>query len=242
LPPFIVTLGMWQIVLAPISSIPPTRPSALRTSRPTRRRSCSFSATRFKIGGAVFTYGAIFMVLLVLLLAYVLKQTAWGRHVYAVGDDPEAAELSGVNVKRTLISVYMLAGLICAFAGWALIGPHRLGLADLGQLGNIESITAVVIGGISLFRRARLDPGRALRRADRRRLLAGPAAARRRRAMDLPADRRAHHRRRRRRPVDQKGVGMMEPILKGATSSSAMAASPPSIIATSTSCRARSWR
>jgi fructose transport system permease protein len=40
--------------------------------------------------------------------AYVLKQTAWGRHVYAVGDDPEAAELSGVNVKRTLISVYML--------------------------------------------------------------------------------------------------------------------------------------
>jgi fructose transport system permease protein len=43
-----------------------------------------------------------------------LSQTAWGRHVYAVGDDPEAAELSGVNVKRTLISVYMLAGFICA--------------------------------------------------------------------------------------------------------------------------------
>jgi fructose transport system permease protein len=45
----------------------------------------------------IFTYGVIFMVLLVLLLAYVLKQTAWGRHVYAVGDDPEAAELSGVR-------------------------------------------------------------------------------------------------------------------------------------------------
>ena len=62
------------------------------------------------------------MMLLVLVLAYVLRSTAWGRHVYAVGDDPEAAELSGVNVRRTLISVYMLAGLICAFAGWVLIG------------------------------------------------------------------------------------------------------------------------
>jgi fructose transport system permease protein len=99
----------------------------------------------------VFTYGAIFMVLLVLFLAYVLKQTAWGRHVYAVGDDPEAAELSGVKVKRTLISVYMLSGLICAFAGWALIGRIGSVSPTSGQLGNIESITAVVIGGISLF-------------------------------------------------------------------------------------------
>ncbi len=80
-----------------------------------------------------------------------LSQTAWGRHVYAVGDDPEAAELSGVNVKSTLVSVYAIAGLICAFAGWVLIG--RLGSVSpqAGQLANIESITAVVIGGISLF-------------------------------------------------------------------------------------------
>ena len=67
------------------------------------------------------------------------------------GDDPDAAELSGVNVKSTLISVYAIAGLICAFAGWVLIG--RLGSVSpqAGQLANIESITAVVIGGISLF-------------------------------------------------------------------------------------------
>jgi fructose transport system permease protein len=88
---------------------------------------------------------------LVLVLAYVLKHTAWGRHVYAVGDDPEAAELSGVDVKRTLISVYALAGLICAFAGWALIGRIGSVSPTSGQLLNIESITAVVIGGISLF-------------------------------------------------------------------------------------------
>ena len=80
-----------------------------------------------------------------------LRTTAWGRHVFAVGDDPEAAELSGVNVKKTLISVYMLAGLICAFAGWAVIGRIGAVSPNVGQLGNIESITAVVIGGISFL-------------------------------------------------------------------------------------------
>jgi len=103
------------------------------------------------IVGAVFTVGVLFMVLLVVLLAYALKHTAWGRHVYAVGDDPEAAELSGVNVKATLISVYAVAGLICGFAGWALIGRIGSVSPTSGQLLNIESITAVVIGGISLF-------------------------------------------------------------------------------------------
>jgi len=99
----------------------------------------------------VFTYGVVFMVILVTVLAYALRSTAWGRHVYAVGDDPEAAELSGVNVKRTLISVYAVAGLICGFAGWALIGRIGSVSPTSGQLLNIESITAVVIGGISLF-------------------------------------------------------------------------------------------
>ena len=150
LPPFIVTLGMWQIVLATnflYSANETIRAQDIADQAPLLQ----FFGNKIAFGGAVFTYGAIFMVLLVLFLAYVLKQTAWGRHVYAVGDDPEAAELSGVQVKRTLISVYMLSGLICAFAGWALIGRIGSVSPTSGQLGNIESITAVVIGGISLF-------------------------------------------------------------------------------------------
>jgi len=103
------------------------------------------------MGGAVFTYGAIFMIVLVVFLAYVLKQTAWGRHVYAVGDDPDAAELAGVKVKRVLISVYTLAGLICALAGWVLIGRVGAISPNSGQFENINAITATVIGGISLF-------------------------------------------------------------------------------------------
>lgn len=150
LPPFIVTLGMWQIVLATnflYSANETIRSQDIANNAPLLQ----FLGTKFKIGGAVFTFGVIFLVLLVLVLAYILKHTAWGRHVYAVGDDPEAAELSGVNVKRTLISVYAVAGLICAFAGWALIGRIGSVSPTSGQLLNIESITAVVIGGISLF-------------------------------------------------------------------------------------------
>jgi len=99
----------------------------------------------------VFTYGVVVMLLLVLALWYVLNHTAWGRHVYAVGDDPDAADLSGVPVTKMLIQVYVISGIICALAGWVLIG--RLGSVSptSGQFANIESITAVVIGGISLF-------------------------------------------------------------------------------------------
>lgn len=150
LPPFIVTLGMWQIVLATnflYSANETIRSQDIEAEAPLLQ----FFGESFKLGGAVFTYGVIALILLVLFLHYALNHTAWGRHVYAVGDDAEAAELSGVQVKRTLISVYVASGLICALAGWVLIG--RLGSVSptSGQFTNIESITAVVIGGISLF-------------------------------------------------------------------------------------------
>ena len=150
LPPFIVTLGTWQIALATnflYSGNETIRAQEIETQAPLLQ----FFGQSFTLGGAVFTYGVIFFIILVLLLAYVLRHTAWGRHVYAVGDDPDAAELSGVNTKKVLISVYMLSGLICAFAGWALIGRIGSVSPTSGQTANIESITAVVIGGISLF-------------------------------------------------------------------------------------------
>jgi fructose transport system permease protein len=150
LPPFIVTLGMWQIVLA--SNFLYSKNETIRNQDlQAEADALLFFANNFRVGAAVFTYGVVFMVVLIAALAYVLRHTAWGRHVYAVGDDPEAAELAGVNVKRTLISVYMLTGLICAFAGWVLVGRIGSVSPTSGQLANIDSITAVVIGGISLF-------------------------------------------------------------------------------------------
>jgi fructose transport system permease protein len=150
LPPFIVTLGTWQIVLAAnylYSRNETIRSQDIETQAPLLQ----LFGVPFRVAGASLTLGTVAMVALVLLLGYVLRHTAWGRHVYAIGDDADAAELAGVRVRRTLISTYVLAGLICALAGWVLIGRIGSVSPTSGQLANIESITAVVIGGISLF-------------------------------------------------------------------------------------------
>ncbi|PWR01691.1 ABC transporter permease [Meridianimarinicoccus roseus] len=150
LPPFIVTLGTWQIFLA-ANYLYSANETIRAQDIAEQAAALQFFGNSFKIGGAVFTYGVVLMLVLVAVLAYALKQTAWGRHVYAVGDDAEAAELSGVQTKKVLISVYALSGLICALAGWVLIGRIGSVSPTSGQLANIEAITAVVIGGISLF-------------------------------------------------------------------------------------------
>lgn len=152
LPPFIVTLGTWQILLSAnyiYSANETIRSSEIAQKAPLLQ----FWGQSIQPGGVKVLYAVFLLIALVAFLAYVLRHTAWGRHVYAVGDDPAAAELAGVRTKRILIQVYALAGLLCALAGWVMIG--RFGSvspsASTGQLGNIQSITAVVIGGISLF-------------------------------------------------------------------------------------------
>ena len=102
-------------------------------------------------GGFRLTWGVVLVVVLYAVVGFALSQTAWGQHVYAVGDDPESARLSGVASKRVLLSVYTVAGLIYGFAAWALIG--RAGAATPNAIpdANLASITAVVIGGTSLF-------------------------------------------------------------------------------------------
>ena len=182
IPPFIATLGVWQIVLAAnyiYSRNETIRARDIREDAPMLQwlglkpneqlvlwidglRGNVYERMRPNdtdqfvldlIWQTKITYGVLTLIILTFVLAYMLRSTAWGRHVYAVGDDPEAAELAGVNVKRTLMSVYMLAGLIAAIAGWSLIGRFASvsPSASTGIEGNIESITAVVIGGISLF-------------------------------------------------------------------------------------------
>jgi fructose transport system permease protein len=152
LPPFIVTLGTWQILLASnfIFSVNET----IRSQDVAGQASAlQFWGRAIQPGGVRVLYAVFLMIALVALMSYVLRHTAWGRHVYALGDDAEAAELAGVQTRRITVQVYALAGFFCAIAGWVMIG--RFGsvspTASTGQLGNIQSITAVVIGGISLF-------------------------------------------------------------------------------------------
>ena len=148
LPPFIVTLGMWQIVLA--TNYLYSRNETIR-SQDLDAQAPLLKLFGWTVGGTSVTLGIVAMLLLVLVLNYVLTHTAWGRHVYAIGDDPEAADLSGVPVQKLLIQIYVISGLICALAGWVLIGRIGSVAPTSGQFANIESITAVVIGGISLF-------------------------------------------------------------------------------------------
>jgi fructose transport system permease protein len=150
LPPFIVTLGTWQIVLASnflYSANETIRSQDIAAQAPMLQ----FFGATFRLGNAVFTYGVVAMVLLVAVLWYVLNHTAWGRHVYAVGDDAEAARLAGVRKDRVLLSVYIVAGLVCAVAAWMLIGRIASASPQAGTSANLDSITAVVIGGTSLF-------------------------------------------------------------------------------------------
>jgi fructose transport system permease protein len=91
------------------------------------------------------------MIGLFLVFAYVLGQTAWGKHVYAVGNNPEAARLTGVPVRRVLLSVYTVAGLVYGIAALLLVARTEVGDPKAGQTDNLDSITAVVLGGTSLF-------------------------------------------------------------------------------------------
>ena len=155
LPPFIATLGTWRIFLAIVflyTGSQSIRSQDIDAEAPLLK----FFGERVRLdlgdaGTAVITYGVFLMIGVFVVLWYVLNNTAWGRHVYAVGDDKEAADLAGIRTDRTLVSVYAVAGLICGIAGWAAIG--RVGSVSPSSFAeaNLESITAVVIGGTSLF-------------------------------------------------------------------------------------------
>jgi fructose transport system permease protein len=81
----------------------------------------------------------------------VLRHTAAGRHVYAVGNNAEAARLTGIRTQRLLVIVYTVAGSVYGIAGLLLVSRTDVGDPQAGQTDNLDSITAVVLGGTSLF-------------------------------------------------------------------------------------------
>jgi fructose transport system permease protein len=150
LPPFIATLGAWSIFAALslwYSGGQTVRSRDIDDIAPLLK----VFGLRVELFGAQFTMGSFLMLGVFIALWYALNWTGWGRSVYAIGDDKDAAELSGISTDRVLMSVYALAGGLCALAGWAAIG--RVGSASPQSFaeGNLDAITAVVIGGTSLF-------------------------------------------------------------------------------------------
>ena len=145
LPPFIITLGTLNIAFAlthiysreqTISNLPPT---------------LTFFGNTFQVGQTAITYGSVLMFALFVVTWFVLRQTAAGRHIYALGNNPEAARLTGVRTDRLLLTVYATAGLIYGIAALLFVARTGVGDPQAGQTDNLDSITAVVLGGTSLF-------------------------------------------------------------------------------------------
>jgi fructose transport system permease protein len=147
LPPFIVTLGTLSVFTA-IALLYSGGESIQQEHLPGLLNALG---NDFGIGKFRLTWGIVLVAVIYAVMAFVLSQTAWGRYVYAVGDDAESARLSGVPSKRILLVVYTVAGLIYGLAAWILIGRAGAATPNAAPTANLDSITAVVIGGTSLF-------------------------------------------------------------------------------------------
>jgi fructose transport system permease protein len=145
LPSFIVKLGTMNIAFAitqlysnsqTVTDLPPALTALGNT---------------FSIGATEVAWGTVLMLALYLLAWFVLRETAAGRHVYAAGNNPEATRLVGIPTMKVLLSVYVAAGVFYGIA--ALLSVSRTGVGDpnAGQTENLDAITAVVLGGTSLF-------------------------------------------------------------------------------------------
>jgi fructose transport system permease protein len=145
LPPFIVTLGTLNIAFActqlysgaqTITNIP---------------EGMSVLGETFGFGGARVAYGVVLMLMLYVATWIWLRDTAQGRHVYAVGNSPEATRLSGISTEKVLLGVYVLAGVFYGIASMLSVARTGAGDPNGGQSENLDAITAVVLGGTSLF-------------------------------------------------------------------------------------------
>jgi fructose transport system permease protein len=145
LPPFIVTLGMLNVAFA-LTHIYSEEQTVTNLPGP-----LTALGQTFPLGHTDITYGSLVTIALFLLLAYALSSTGWGRHVYALGNSQEAARLNGIRTSRLTVGIYTVAGVLYGVAALLLISRTGVGDPQAGQTDNLDSITAVVLGGTSLF-------------------------------------------------------------------------------------------
>jgi fructose transport system permease protein len=111
----------------------------------------TFLGNTFSLGGAEINHGTVLMLALYAGVWFALRNTAPGRHVYAVGNNPEAARLTGIATRRVLLGVYTSAGLLYGIASLLAVARTGVGDPQAGQTEALDAITAVVLGGTSLF-------------------------------------------------------------------------------------------
>jgi ribose transport system permease protein len=141
MPPFIVTLGAMTY---------------LRGIAYSSTGGSSVIATDLSFGGLGNSYiwyfptPVVIMAIVYLVIWFVLERTTFGRHIYAVGGNPEAARLAGINVKRVLVWVYTICGATAGLGGIIFAARVMSGQPNGGQGYELNAIAAVVIGGTAL--------------------------------------------------------------------------------------------
>ncbi|WP_271898552.1 ABC transporter permease [Candidatus Phyllobacterium onerii] len=149
LQPFIVTLAMMVAGLG-IARLTAGQNTAVWPVYTGSNATEDFEALRSLIFGIIPVPGVIFAGIIVLFWV-ILKFTKFGRYVYAIGGNEEAARLAGVPVWRVKITVYAISGYLAALAGILYVAQYRQGKPDAGTGLELDAIAAVVIGGTSLM-------------------------------------------------------------------------------------------
>lgn len=141
LPPFIVTLSTLYLLQGLVFLVSTT---------PTGRVTSQLSALALgRIGP--FPYSIAVLVVATAVLFLLLNRTVFGRRLFAVGGDPQAARSSGVPVTRVLVTAYVIGGVLAAVAGVMLAARATIGSPTAGEGLELSAITVVVIGGTSLM-------------------------------------------------------------------------------------------
>lgn len=139
IPPFIATLGTMKIFRSVTQHFMQTRSTMIPSE--------FLNISNYRIGG-MYLLPIIYWLILAIILIYVANKTLFGRRVYAIGSNPRAAKLSGINIGRTKIAVYALIGLLVAIA--SIIQVSRIGSMDYANAGagyEMDAIAAVIVGG-----------------------------------------------------------------------------------------------
>lgn len=96
-------------------------------------------------------YPVLIVAIVVIIFAFILARTQFGRHTYAIGGNEEAARRAGINVDRHLIYIYVIAAFCAGIAGVLHVFRFTAGAPNIGEPNLLDSVAAVVIGGTSLF-------------------------------------------------------------------------------------------
>jgi simple sugar transport system permease protein len=149
LQPFIVTLAMMVGALG-VGRLTAGQDNAVVPVYTGTNATEAFEVLRSMVGGAL-PMPSVFFLAAIIIFGAILRFTSFGRYVYAIGGNVEAARLSGVNVVQVQFTAYLLSGLLAGVAGVLFVAQYRQGKPDAGTGLELDAIAAVVIGGTSLM-------------------------------------------------------------------------------------------